>query len=180
MAEAEEDFFAIGVDADVFAVEGSLGLGVGVAEVGDGAAGKVEGMVAAIGDDLDDVGVVDVLVGAEGGGKGGQVGMLIGLDEFDEAVDVSGIDFGFVALDVDDDVDGAGGDGFGDTVGAAAMVGAGKAPGGVELITGVTDELMVGGDDDLVDEAGLADLLVDVLDEVLAGFSGENFSGESR
>ncbi len=75
---------------------------LGVAVVGDGGAGEVEGAAVGGGDDFDGVGVVDVLGGAEDF-EGGDFDVRLG-EGAEEGGEVFGFEEGFVALDVDVDV----------------------------------------------------------------------------
>ncbi len=88
------------------------------------------------------------------------------------------VDFGFVALDVDDDVGVQTGDGLGDAVGPALVGRVGHHALGAECPGGLDDSLVVGSDEHSLRQGGLAGPLVGVLDEIFAGILGENFPGE--
>lgn len=117
--EALECGFAVGVKAEVFPVL-RCWVVFGVAVVGDGGAGEVEGAAVGGGDDFDGVVVVDVLVGAEDF-ESGDFDLRLG-EGAEERGEMCGFEEGFVALDVDVDVSvDQLGDGV-DAVGAAGEV----------------------------------------------------------
>ena len=95
-----------------------------------------------------------------------------------------GFDFGFVALDVDEDfirqatVEPGGGL-LGDAVGAAFVIDVGHDAAGAEGVEGIDDSLVVRGDDDLAHFFAPAHLVDDVLHEGPAGVGGENLGGET-
>ena len=160
--EGVERGLAISVEADVLPV---LRCGIGrVAVVGDGGAGEVEGAAIGCGDDLDGVGIGDVLRGAEDF-EGGDVGVRVG-EGMEERGDVFGTEQRLVALDVDVDVgivklrDGV------DAVSAAGEIGGGELHGAVELMAEGDDFVGVGGDQDAV--------------ELRAGARGFNHPREQR
>lgn len=78
-------------------------MSVSIANIGDKAAGEVEGVAELIDDEFDDVGVVGVFVVCEGAGEGGHGGVGVVGEALDELVDCLGFYFGFIALDVDDE-----------------------------------------------------------------------------
>ena len=69
---------------------------------------------------------------------------------------------------------------LGDAVGAGGVVGAGHDRAPAELADRVEDALVVGRDDHVGGALRLAGVLVDVLDEVLAGFAQERLAGQPR
>ena len=122
---------------------------VGVAVVGDGGAGEVEGSAIGGGDYFYCIWVVDVLRGADDF-EGGDFDLGPG-EGFEERGEVFGFEEGFVALDVDVDV---GGDYLGDgvdAVGAAGQVGRGEFVRPVVSLAEFSYFVGVGGDDDTIE-----------------------------
>jgi len=191
-----DEGLAIGVDADVAQVVVRRTDAPFVSVVRDGTAGEVDrpcgcgARYASVverratsdelrNDRLDDVGVGDLLGLSQRRRqrRHGNVGVLD--QETGEGVDVIRVDFGLVALDVDDDIDVQTGHRLGDAIGAALVIGAGQDAGGPEALGRSDDAFVVGRNQDALGQPGLAGLLVRVLDEVFAGVLGENFPGES-
>ena len=78
-------------------------------------------------DDFDAGGIVELVKVANGSGEGAHDGGGVVFEQLDGEVDGGGGDFGLVALDVDEDINaGHLGRDFGNAVGAAGAVGAGK------------------------------------------------------
>jgi len=150
-----------------------------LAVVGDGGSREVDGAVVGVDYDLDDVGVGDLVGTFEGGGESSHRLVRVVQEQLGEVVDIGGVDFRLVGLDVNDDFAIDGFDGLGDAVGAAFVVGACKDAFGVEGTSGVTDSRVVCGDENFLRQTGEAGLFVGVLDQELAGVFGEYFSGES-
>ena len=174
--EAVEGGFAVGVEADVLPVV--RWDYVGVAVVGDGGAGEVEGAAVGGGDDFYGVGVGDVLGGAEDF-EGGDFDVRLG-EGAEEGGEVFGFEEGFVALDVDVDV---GGDqlGYGvDAVGAAGEVGGGELDGPVVLAAEFGYFFGVGGDEDVVELGAGVCGFVDPGEHGSAGDGAKDFAGEAR
>jgi len=178
--ELKERLAAVGVEPYVLTVSFALAGTTGVSIIGDRPARKVEGMALAVGDNLYQVRVVGVVVGAEGSGQGRQVGLGVILKQTGDAVQVMGIDFGFVALEVDNDIGVELGGDLGNAIGAARMIWACHANRGVEFAAGTDDTVVIGGDKHLLGQTGLTGLFVHVLKEVFSGLSSEKFSGETR
>src|SRR5439155_14192123 len=138
---------AVGVEADVLPV-GWRVAEAGVAVVGDGGAGEVEGAAVGGGDYFDCVWVGDVLGSAEDL-EGGDLDLRL-REGAEEGGEVLGFEEGLVALDVDVDVgwellrDGV------DAVGAAGQVGGGELDRPVVLLAEIGDFFGFGGDDDAV------------------------------
>lgn len=91
-----------------------------------------------------------------------------------------GLDEGFVALDIDDDV-GRSADqveGLADAVGAALVVGSRHDGLAAKRGDGIVDALVVGGDIDAVEDRSY--LLIDALDDGVAAQDGERLAREAR
>jgi len=152
--------------------------GAGVAVVGDGGAGEVEGAAVGGGDYFDGVWVGNVFGGAEDF-EGGDFDLLVG-EGAEEGGEVFRFEEGLVALDVDVDV---GGDFLRDrvdAVGAAGQVGGGELDGPVVLQAEVGDFFGVGGDDDAVELRAGGGGFVDPCEHRPAGDEAKDFSGEAR
>lgn len=172
--EGVESGFAIGVDAEMFAIAGEAG---GIAVVGDGGAGEVEGAVVGGGDDLDGVGIGDV-VGRTADGKGGYLD-IGAVKELEERGEMLGREERLVALDVDVDV---GGDGLSDGVDAIGAAGAvfGREDSREAARLGEGENFFgVGGDEDLIEERAAACGAVDPGEHGLAGDFAEDLAGEA-
>jgi len=119
---------------------------LGVANPGDGSAGKIESVVFEIQDGFYDVGVHDVGSVADGGGDGGDLGGGFFEERGDGGIDGGRFDEGFVALDVYEDVAWFVGGDFGDAFGAGAVIGASHASFAAEGLDSVDDALVVSSD----------------------------------
>jgi hypothetical protein len=163
LGEAVECVAAVGVEADVLPI---LRVGA-VAVVWDGGAGEVEGTAVGSGDDLDRVGIGDVLGGAEDLERG-DVDVRVG-ERGQKGGKVLRLEQGLVALDVDVDLGrNALGDGV-DAVGAAGEVGRGELDGPAVGAADGGDLLGVGGDNDVVELRAGAGGLVDPSEHGVAG-----------
>ena len=120
----------------------------------------------------------ETVVGCKGFDKGGYVDGGVG-EAVAEGVELLGLDEGFIALDVDDDIVGCGlfGVGFVYSVGAALVGCAGHDGFAAEGLDGGEDALVVGGDDDIVED--VFNLAVYALDDGLASEEGEGLGGET-
>jgi len=150
----------------------------GISIIGDGGAGEVEGAAVGGGDDLDCVGVGDVLGGAEDF-EGGDFDVRL-CEGAEEGGEVLGLEEGLVSLDVDVDV---GGDelGYGvEAVGAAGEVGRGELEGEVVLAAEVGDFFGVGGDEDAVELGAGFCGFVDPGEHGFAGDDAEDLAREAR
>ena len=172
-----EEIDAVSVDAEVTI----SGKGWGrVAAEGDGGAGEVEGVTKSVEDELDDVGIGDerrVIERAAGGDhrEGRIVTELAG-----EGVDEFGIEERFVTLDIND----VGGrialcGGFGNSVGAGGVIGAGANGAGANGLAEVGDAVVVCGDDEFVEFLTEGGALEDVLEERFSKQGMEGLSGEA-
>jgi hypothetical protein len=172
--ESVEGRFAIGVDAEVFAITGKTAIAI----EGDGGAREVEGAVIVGGDDFDGVGIMDVGGGAADG-KGCDLN-LGALEELQQRHEVLRREERLVSLDVDVDV---GGDGLGDgvdTVGAAGAI-LGSEDGGQAVGLGeVEDFVGVRGDEDLIEERAGTGGAIDPGEHGLAGDLAKDFAGQAR
>jgi hypothetical protein len=172
--EAVEGGLAVGVEAEVFPVGDGAG---GVAVVGDGGAGEVEGAAVEGGDDFDGVGVGDVLFGA-GNFEGGDVHVRMG-EGAQERADVVRVEEGFVALDVDVDVCRVE-LGYGvDAVGPAGEGGRGHFHGPVIFVAEIGYFIGVGGDEDMVKLGAGAGRLDDPGEHGPTGDFAEDLAGKT-
>jgi hypothetical protein len=149
----------------------------GVAVVGDGGAGEVEGAAVGGGDDFDGVGVRDVLGGAEDF-EGRDFDVRVG-EGAEEGGEVLGFEERLVALDVDVDV---GVDGLRDgvdAVGAAGQVGRGELDGPVVAVAEFGDLFGVGGDEDAVELGAGAGGVVDPGEHGASGEGAEDLAREA-
>ena len=173
--EAVEGFGAVGVEAEVLP-DGEVGGGVAV--VGDGGAGEVEGLMVQARDDLYGVGVGDVFRSA-GGFEGCDLDCGV-REGGEEGGDVLGAEEGFVTLEVDVDVGGVElGDGV-DAVGAGGKVGAGEEGGPVVCAAEGEDFLGVCGDEDVVKLGAGAGGFVDPGQHGAAGEVAEDLAGKAE
>jgi len=169
-----EGVAAVGVEAQVLPVDR---VAIGVAVVGDGGSGEVEGAAVVGCDYFYGVGVGDVLGGAEDF-EGGDVDVRMGKGS-EEGGDVVGVEEGFVALDVDVDV---GIDDLGDgmeAVGAAGEVGRGEDAGPAVGVAEFLDLGGVGCDEDVVEAGAGHGGAVDPGKERLSGDRAEDFAGQA-
>jgi hypothetical protein len=177
LGEAVEGGAAIGVEADVLPVLGMGLVASFVPIVGDGGAREVKGAAVGGGDDLDRVGIGDVLFRAgDLEGRDVDVGVLEGCEQGGE---VLGLEQGLVALDVDVDLGGeALGDGV-DAVGAAGEVGRGELDGPAVGAAERGDLFGVGGDDDLIELGAGASGLVNPGEHGTAGDLAQNLARQA-
>jgi hypothetical protein len=102
---------------------------------------------------------------------------------FEEAehggVDGGRVEHRLVTLNVDDDLSGGGGGGFGDAVGAGDVIGASHDDARAEVLGGVANARVVGGDHDVGEIARLRGTLPNVLQHGFPGDRDESFAGES-
>jgi hypothetical protein len=175
--EALQEIDAVSVDAEV-----TIGRKVWdrVAAEGDGGAGEVKGVAESVEDELDDVGVGDergVIERAAGRDhrEGGIVAEFTG-----EGIDEFGIEERFVALNINDvswrmALRG----GFGNSIGAGGMIGAGANGAGPDGLAEGGDAVVVSGDNELVEFLATRSALEDVLKKRLSKKRMEGFSGEA-
>jgi len=169
---------AVGVDAFVAEHRKS---GDGVAEIGQGRAGKIQCKTVFRAHDLHDIGIGHGGVGRiERVGGSRHVRAVWHADCGGEAIDQPGVDERFVALDVDDMRSlWKCGERFGNAVGAGGMVWRGHHGTAAEGVDSVEDALVIGRDYEFLQGgAGLA-AIPDVLDERFTSDEVEWFSGES-
>ena len=164
---------SVGVDTEMFP-DGRVDA---VTVVWKGGAREVEGSAVERGDDLDGVGVVDVVRRAADlecgdlGGRGGERG--------EQRSEVFGTQERLVSLDVDVDVCGVVlGDGV-DAVGAAGEIGAGHDEGPRVVVAERGDFFGVGGDEDGVELRAGAGGVVDPGEHWPAGDFAKNLARES-
>lgn len=172
-----EEIDTVSVDAKV-AVGGQGGDGL--AAVGDGRAGEVEGVAEAIDDELNDVGVGDeggIIEGAAGRDHGERG---VGPELAGEGIDERWVEKGFVALDVNDVSGGVAlGGGFGDAVGAGGVVGAGADDAGADGVAEPGNAVIVGGDDEFIEFLAEGSTFENVLEKRFAEKGMEGLSGEA-
>lgn len=171
--EALEGDFAVGVEADVLPVNGLLGVAV----VGDGGAGEVEGLTVVCGHYFYGVRIGDVAgSAADFEGRDLDFGRGEGCQQSGE---VFGAEERLIPLNVD--IDG-GGDEVGDgvnTVGSAGEIGRGEEDGPVMLAAEAGYFFGVGGDEDMVELGAGAGGLVDPGEHRFAGDRAQDLAGET-
>ena len=147
---------------------------------GEVGAAKVEREAGGVHHDLDHLGArqergVRLVVG-----DGAHAQRRVGAHRLDQARDRPGLELGLVALQVEHDVRGPLPRHLGHAVGAAGAVGGGHLDRGAEAARHGGDALVVGGDHQLVETAGGARPLPDVLEHGLAPERGQRLAGEAR
>ena len=171
----------VGIEADV------LEEGVGrqplapilAPDEGDGRPGEVEGEAVVVEDDLGGVGIIYRIDGLEALAEGGDLRGWV-VEGLHHRTQLRGLDEGFVALNIDDDV-GRSADqveGLADAVGAALVVGSRHDGLAAKRGDGIVDALVVGGDIHAVEDRSY--LLIDALDDGLAAQDGERLAREAR
>lgn len=179
-----EEAAAVGVEADVLERRGR-GVATLVAVEWDEGSRKVERGAVGPANDLHYRRIGGVLAGGKwrGDGRNDHPGVGCRTKRLNGSLDQSGLEFRFVALHVDDNVVALKSEdrrGLMEARCAVGVIGAGHHRFAAEGLDGVLDALVVAGDDDAVNSARTARGFVDVLDQRLAGFGGEDFLGESR
>lgn len=181
--EFEKRVAAKNVKADVFEMARGDGCS-GVADPGNGRAGKIERVAVEIADDLDDIGIHDFVGRGDGDAERGDLRFGAGIFGGENGVHASVDDFRRnereIALNVDVNVGGDVHGDFGDAFGAGAMLAARHDGFAAESFDRRFDALVVRGDDDARDEAALARALNDVLNHGAAGDGREGLAGKTR
>jgi hypothetical protein len=169
---------AVGIETEVLPVDGAGWLAILLAVEGDGRAREVEGAAIGGGDHFDGVGVGDVF-GCAADFEGGHLHVRCG-EGREQRGDVSGLNEGLVALDVEVNF---GGDLLRDSeeaVGTAGEIGRGHQAGPAVQIAKLLDLGGVGGDDDLVETRASLGGAIDPCEQRLAGELAEDFAGQAR
>lgn len=166
------------VETEVLEVAG-LDFSGGVADPRDGGAGEIEGIVVEVEDGLADVGVHDIAGHFDGGGDGGYLGGRLLKDGVYRGVNHFGIEEGFVALDVNENLAaGVGGD-FGDAFGAGTVLSAGHARFAAKGLDRLYDAVIVGGDDDVGGHFGELGAFVNAPDHTGTRDGNEGLAGQA-
>jgi hypothetical protein len=174
---AEEEVAAESVEAEMKI--GGGGPLAGLAEVGDGGAGEIEGIAVVVEDDLDCGRVLVFFFGANGCGESRHFEVRVFEERGRHLVNHVGMKERLVSLDVDDDFGFEAAGDLRDAVGAGGAVGAGHDGLAAEGLDGAADAVIIGGDDDGGGAFGSGGALPDVLDHGFAGDVGEGLGGEA-
>ena len=155
--------------------------GVGIADEGQGRAGEVEGISFYIKDDFDDVGVGDLGLVMNGGGRSDHAHLRLTPEDDGQFINEGGRNERLVSLDIDDGaVVWKGTGGLGDAVSAAGVVGRGEDGAGTKSGSSLCDALVIGGDDDVIHLAAVLAALPHMLHQGLPGDEVERLAWEPR
>ena len=147
--------------------------------MGDRRAREVERVALVIGDHFDDVGIGDFGAVFDALLEGAHRGLVMFEQAEDGGVDGGRVEHRLVTLNVDDDLGGRGGGGFGDAVGAGDVIGTGHDDAGAKVLGGVANARVIGSDDEAGEIARLRGTLPNVLQHSFPGDRDEGFAGES-
>ena len=173
---SQQKVAAVAIEADVLVVHRVAAT----PNVGDGGTREVDSVLEAVGDNFDDIGIVDFAGIFDLLFERAHLDCGLVSQRHDGGIDCSGIDEGLIALDVDDDlgVGVARGD-FGNPVGAGNVVGPGHPDGGSEAPGFGKDSLVVGGDNSAGEVSRHVHAFPDVFKHSSATKGGEGFTGKS-
>ena len=155
------------------------GMVFAVAGVGDRRTGEEHGIALDIDDDLDRIGIVDTRLVGNAVAAGGHDLLLVGDKGDDHFVDDLGNEQRFVALDIQHIVAMIGADDLGDTVASGHVLGRGHDDLAAERSDRIEDALVVGGDQQVVQQGGQRGDLVDTLHHGLAADIAQRFAGQA-